>query len=570
MSSPKGFPSALKEARTAANFSTVEPVHEEQNALSVLTHQFMREVDPLVTIEANSTQTNLVVTGHQALRGDVVNFTSGALDGKEVKVWSTSANEIILAEKLTVAPAPGDTFQLLRHKAPRVDDDGFFITTSGPIQFRRDMLPTYVDEDTVDPANNVPLPVKLTGVTGDINITANDLHVQLSHSAANPDSTQIGDGTEILQITAAGEALVKDQDVLAMLTDIEAGIPEALGQGTMAQSMPVVLADDHSVINVKLPDALTQTSTASLAALGAYLQLETNGASQFCFKPAGTWDGLLSLSGSTLDSADPGFDSSFQLIPIYDYVSQTVQNFCGGNTTHTGQVGGFRYLRVSMAVYNSGTANVSAWLNAGDGPSVVTSPAPGGFYVTANLRDGDGTKVVIGQKTMAASLPVVLPSNQWVQVGLHDGDDLPVTMGRKNQAESLPVTVSLDDDLATASNQSAGNVLLSAINTKLGNTLTVAQTAPTAKTVKSAAVTVGTTAVRATTDGAAVTAGRVKLIIRPSDGNSGDIYIGPSGVTTATGFKLYPGESFELSNDAGEYYLVASLAAQTAFILEQE
>ena len=76
------------------------------------------------------------------------------------------------------------------------------------LKFLKDGTSIEVIEDTGNPANNSPLPVKITGTSGDINITAGDLNVQLSHTGANPDSTQIGNGTNIVDVTNAGEIKV--------------------------------------------------------------------------------------------------------------------------------------------------------------------------------------------------------------------------------------------------------------------------------------------------------------------------------------------------------------------------
>lgn len=80
--------------------------------------------------------------------------------------------------------------------------------SAGDITFKKDGVSVNVNEDTITPANNVPLPVKLSSVTGDINITAGDLNVHLSHAGVNYDSTRIGDGTNLLGITALNEAKV--------------------------------------------------------------------------------------------------------------------------------------------------------------------------------------------------------------------------------------------------------------------------------------------------------------------------------------------------------------------------
>lgn len=81
--------------------------------------------------------------------------------------------------------------------------------------FVKDGVITVVNEDTGTPANNEPLPVKIASASGEVTITAGDLHVQLSHTGANPDSTRIGDGTNELSINADGSINV------SVSTDVE-------------------------------------------------------------------------------------------------------------------------------------------------------------------------------------------------------------------------------------------------------------------------------------------------------------------------------------------------------------
>lgn len=79
-------------------------------------------------------------------------------------------------------------------------------TFSGPIKFLNSgSVVTDVQEDVA------PLPVKLQGTSGDINITAGDLNVQLDHTGATFDSTRIGDGTDLLAISSNSEATVVDR-----------------------------------------------------------------------------------------------------------------------------------------------------------------------------------------------------------------------------------------------------------------------------------------------------------------------------------------------------------------------
>lgn len=142
-------------------YATVEPVRQNQWALSVNAHQFVRVVG-VDAAEAASTTNQIVATAHAALKGDVINFTSGALIGIEVKVASVAANAINIAEDLSSAPGVGDTFQILRHKYPVADSAGaVLVSSSGPVQFVRDAVNQNVVEDTAVPASNIALPVRV-------------------------------------------------------------------------------------------------------------------------------------------------------------------------------------------------------------------------------------------------------------------------------------------------------------------------------------------------------------------------------------------------------------------------
>lgn len=100
----KGWPTQEKDDRLTPQYATVEPVRVLQNGLSVLAHQFVREVGT-DTAEASSTTTLINATGHAAQVGDIIRFTSGTLSGQEVKVYSVASNTITLAEELPSAPA---------------------------------------------------------------------------------------------------------------------------------------------------------------------------------------------------------------------------------------------------------------------------------------------------------------------------------------------------------------------------------------------------------------------------------------------------------------------------------
>jgi hypothetical protein len=135
----------------------------------------------------------------------------------------------------------------------------------------------------------------------------------------------------------------------------------------------------------------------------------------------------------------------------------------------------------------------------------------------AFLNSIDGKTPTLGQKAMVNSVPVVLASDQ-------------------SPVSTSPVT-------------------------------------PVAGTVKQAAITVGTSAVRLTTDGSAPDATRRMLAFRPDPDSSAKFYYGGSSVTSSgptRGMQVFPGESIERESDAGDYYIISDMAGQTVFVVEQE
>lgn len=182
---------------------TAEPIREQQLGMTVNSHAHVTLIGSDAS-EAGGTTRTIVATAHAARAGDVISFTSGTHAGREVKAYKVDTNTIYLGEILPAAPGVGDTFDILRHVYPRVSATGSTLATISGIGFKKDGSDVLVTEDTITPANNIPLPVKLTSVTGDINITAGDLNVQLTHAGVNFDSTRIGDGTDLLAVNADG------------------------------------------------------------------------------------------------------------------------------------------------------------------------------------------------------------------------------------------------------------------------------------------------------------------------------------------------------------------------------
>lgn len=243
--------------------------------------------------------------------------------------------------------------------------------SSGPIQFTKNAATVTVTEDTVTPSNNVPLPVKLTGVTGDINITAGDLNVQTSHSGVNYDSTRIGDGTDLLQINNDGSinsvvsGSVSVSNFPATQPISAASLPLPTGAATEATL---------STLNGKVPANLTVSATRLL--------VDGSGVTQ-------------PVSAASLPLPTGAATSANQVT-----TNNSLSSIDGKMTT---TVNG---LKVDGSAVTQPVSAASLPLPTGAATSANQTTA------NASLASIDSKTPSLGQALMAASQPVVIASNQ--------------------------------------------------------------------------------------------------------------------------------------------------------------
>lgn len=223
-----------------------------------------------VTAETGSTASVLKVTGHAIRKGDLLRIltSSGGILETEIGVLEVvDVNHVRLAGVLSASLANGDTLSHCRFVTMGLTSTG---SISAITSFTKNGSTVTVVEDTSTPANNVPLPVKLCGITGDITITAQNLNVQTSHTGASPDSMQIGDGTTIWSITAVtGEGKVIDGGANTKLTTISGQLPASLGAKAMTASLSVTMASDQTAIPISAASLPLPTGAATETTLGA-------------------------------------------------------------------------------------------------------------------------------------------------------------------------------------------------------------------------------------------------------------------------------------------------------------
>lgn len=260
MSASSGYPTSKKaigsiagytaeETTTKSQFNTIQETGSDRVAIDVTQRVPFKVEDKIV----NYATKRLIATtvAHNARKGDLIKFTSGALVDMDAPVLSCpDANTIILATELDITPSAADTFEICRYTFWKVDSTGNLQVTStpGPARFLRDSVETVVSEDTAAPANNkpspsammikkddgnwhpvmldttnpyahTPIPVCITDLTGTANVTINagDIAVGIKHNGTDPSSVRIGDGTTLAAVTANNEIKTKDTDLLTEL-----------------------------------------------------------------------------------------------------------------------------------------------------------------------------------------------------------------------------------------------------------------------------------------------------------------------------------------------------------------
>jgi hypothetical protein len=412
-----------------------------------------------------------------------------------------------------------------------------------------------VTKDTGTPANTVAIPVELSGVAGPVNITAGDLNVQLSDLGANFDAVRLGDGSGFyLEINADGSINVVDAAVATKLDSLLAkdfatsakqdsaltalgllstaakqdvakvvldNILTALGPISTAAKQDAAKAVLDNILAAFAPLStsakqdslnllLTETTSLSnnLGALNAAVTMSVANKTSAMIQVTGAFVATLSVEG-TVDGAT--------WVTLGGTLVTRINGAIGSTITTTGvyqfRCAGFVQVRVRVSAYTSGTAVVSVNMCNGGQVGVDT---PVALVSTTYATSSTQLPASLGQKTMAASLPVVLASDQAA---------IPVT------STSTPSSV--------------------------------------AGTITSVQAAVGLVAVRATVAGTAPNASRKKLMVKPSAANTGKIYIGPSSVTTANGMEIVGPDRLEFEFDAGDYYLISDTAAQVVEILEK-
>jgi hypothetical protein len=385
MSSQKGYPTQEKDDRLSAQFQTIEPVRELQYGSTVVAHQFVYEVGTDAA-EAGSSSSVIVATSHSALKGDVIRLTSGALSGREVKVWEVATNSITLAETLPSAVAAAVTFQILRHKYPVVDSTGA-VNITGSISFS--------EEATAADGGALPALVKVVGGYD-------------------------GSAVQVIKTDAAGELQV---DVLSSALPTGAATEATLA--TLATEATIATLATEATVATLATEATvstlaTEATVSTLATEATVSQLALESTQTDGTQKTQIVDGSGNVISSTLNALDVNLKSPVVVDVSLSEANDSVAVFGNDGTTNralkTDAAGELQIDVLSSALpTGAATAVKQPALGTAGTASVDVITVQGIASMTALKVDGSA----VTQPISAASLP--LPSGASTSAAQTDG-----------------------------------------------------------------------------------------------------------------------------------------------------
>lgn len=338
-----------------------------------------------------------------------------------------------------------------------------------------------------------------------------------------------------------------------------------IGSKTSANSIPVVIASDQGAYPVKLQDGsgtaltstlvgahqsldenvtqivtpLDKTASGSLTALNATVALTTNGCTGGILQLLGTWTGTVVVEGSN-DGGTTWVGLNLIAQPFTGSTGTVTSVSANGDYTILG-VATWAQIRARMSAFTSGSATTQ--LNASQGAFawMATQLDPANLKAQAWLFDGTGNSISSTAGSLNANITnstlAVTQSGTWtVDIKDSSGNSLNSTSGALN---------------VNISSQTGDNPIM-VNDAALANTAIQAQQ-----------VTVTTTA----TNLQASPLSNRKYFLIQNNGNK-PLYIGPSGVTTGTGFPIPAGSILDARIGAAVNVFAISSASQAASTLE--
>lgn len=154
------------ETRDTSQFNTLQRNYSDKVGADSVQNGVWKVNNGILTIAsaADSSKRLLNIVGHGAKKYDMLRFKDdSSLEGFESQIIKIiDANNLVIATVPPQDPTIGDEVDVLRAVTLRLGPDGTIQVSVAPtpIQFVKDGVNTEVEEDSIDPSQSNPLPVK--------------------------------------------------------------------------------------------------------------------------------------------------------------------------------------------------------------------------------------------------------------------------------------------------------------------------------------------------------------------------------------------------------------------------
>ena len=486
---------------------------------------------------------------HTASKNDVMRMITGTLLAWEYDIIQViDANNFYILPISDTKPIVAETAKVLGWTTSKSSQEGelVVVVAPSPVAFVLDGVDTEVEQDTAVAANNRPLPSQLF-------IYKDGVQIPITKDTGTPANT-VGVPVEI--VAASGTPInITAGDINVQLTDLGVNFDAVrLGDGSgnyvgINASNEAKVHDADVLAQAVLLVAKDFATSAKQDTLLAELQLkadltETQPVSLASI-PLATGAATEAKQDTQITAAG-STNTKLDTIIAKDFATETTLAAMSAKLPATiGQKAMAASLAVVIASDQSALPVTGTFFQATQPISAASLPLPTGASTEAKQ---DAEIILIGGLTETA------PATDTASSGLNGRLQriaqrltslialFPTSLGTKTAANSLAVTLS-SDQAAIPDAIIAG-------------------------TITNAQITVGTTAVRATVAGTAPNAARKRLSIKPSKNNTGAIYYGSSAVTTANGLEIIGPDRLDFTFDASDYYLRSDTAAQVVEIVE--
>lgn len=274
MSALKGFSKQQKRTGDINQYVTVQPIGNDRHGLDITGKIALQDMGNETTTSLAAAKDQLAITATAIQPGDIVVVDSSG--EKSVVRSLINANTVQLEGELSTSTPASEQINIFRPSELPLGTNGKLdvnaVVAQGPTQFVLNGGSQEVTEDTVTPANNRPLPVKIVDATGDV-----DVATQTTLAALLTELQLKADLTETQPVSAASLPLptgaATETTLDALLTELELKADLTETQPVSAASLPLPTGAatettlDALLTELELKADLTETQPVSAASL---------------------------------------------------------------------------------------------------------------------------------------------------------------------------------------------------------------------------------------------------------------------------------------------------------------